>query len=98
MNIYVDAAFDKYTHVAFIGYCNPLLTITNVKQIKASDINQAEMSALCLAVRELGVNNKFLTDSMFVVNQCGCENVSHIPRAMNIADSVVAISKESCLY
>jgi len=97
VKIYIDATFDKHTHVAFIGYCNPLLTITNVKKIKASDINQAEMSALCLAVRNLGVDNEFLTDSMSVVNQCECENVSHVSRSMNIADSVVAISKESNL-
>jgi len=97
MKIYIDATFDKHTHVSFIGYCNATLTITGVKKIKVGDINQAEMSALCLAVRTLGADNEFLTDSMSVVNQCACDDVSHVPRSMNIADSVVAISKESNL-
>ena len=95
MKIYVDSTFDKHTHVSFIGYCNSTLTVTGVKQIKSKDINQAEMSALCLAVRILGADNEFLTDSMSVVNQCACDNVSHVPRSINIADSIVAISKEN---
>jgi len=94
MNIYIDSTFDKYTKVAFIGWTTSDLLLSNTKRIHVEDINKAEMSALCFAVRERGVNNNFLTDSMSVVDQCACDNVSHVPRAMNIADSVVSISKE----
>ncbi|RLA61778.1 MAG: hypothetical protein DRQ78_08485 [Epsilonproteobacteria bacterium] len=95
MNIYIDAAFDKYSKVAWLGYCNDSMTLTGIKKIKASNINEAELSALCFAIRKIGADWNFLTDSMSVVNQCACENVSHVPRLKNLADAVVAIGKEN---
>jgi len=95
MDIYVDASFDKYSRDAWLGYCNNSMTISSVKKIKASNINEAELSALCFAVREIGTNWNFLTDSMSGVNQCACENVSHVPRLKNLADAVVAIGREN---
>jgi len=94
MNIYIDASFDKYTRVSFIGWTTGDLLINGVDMIRSQNINQAEMSALCSAVRKLGVNNIFYTDSMHVVRNCACDNVIYIPRAKNIADGIVNISKE----
>ncbi len=97
MVIYIDATFDKYTKVAFVGYCNVSMTVKGVKKIKASDINKAELSALCFAVRSIGSDHLFLTDSTNVVEISMSNNVKHVRRHLNLADTLVSAAKESYL-
>ena len=92
---YIDATFDKYTKVAFIGYCNSSMTIKGVSRITATDINQAELAALCLAIRAIGPDSVFFTDSQYVVENCMSHNVQYIKRDLNIADTLVSAHKEN---
>lgn len=95
MNIYVDTTFDKHSKITFIGYCNPTMTVSDVKQIKASDINSAELSALCFAIRFVGVNHIFLIDSQSVVEICASVYVLHVKYIFNLANNIVSIAKEN---
>jgi ribonuclease HI len=93
--VYVDATFDPRSKVAFIGYCNESMTRSNANRIKVSNINEAEMAALCLAIREIGLEHSFYSDSKYVVETCMWEGCQHIPRKLNLADTIVSAFKEN---
>jgi len=92
--IYCDATFDKRSRIAFIGYCSEDMLISRVVKRRVNDINGAELSALKMAIADLSDSHLFYSDSQSAVDTIGLDNVQHIPRAHNLADTLVQSAKE----
>lgn len=95
MIIYVDATFDKVTRISFVGYCDSSMTVTKVLKRRFNDINVAEVYALELAIDDLGNDHDFYSDSIYAVEKLARNNVYHITRSKNLADTLVSTAKES---
>ena len=99
---YVDATFDKHTHISFVGFCD-LSMSGSVQKLKFKDNNLAEIYAVSLCLKSIpkDLSCVILTDSQKAVdhyknNQLLPEGVQieHIPRALNIADGFIRAYKE----
>ena len=99
---YVDATFNRRTHISFVGFCD-LSMIGSVQKLKFKDNNLAEIFAVSLCIKSLpkDLSCVILTDSQKAVdhyknNQLLPEGVQieHIPRALNIADGFIRAYKE----
>ena len=99
---YVDATFDKHTHISFVGFCD-LSMSGSVQKLKFKDNNLAEIFAVSLCIKSLpkDLSCVILTDSQKAVdhyknNQLLPEGVQieHIPRALNIADGFIRAYNE----
>lgn len=95
MKIYTDATFDKITKRSFVGYCCESMIITKVLRRKFDNVNLAETYALRLAIKDLGDNHEYYSDSVFAVENLAKRNVHYIIRSKNLADTLVSSAKES---
>ena len=99
---YVDATFDKHTHISFVGFCD-LSMSGSVQKLKFKDNNLAEIYAVSLCLKSIpkDLSCVILTDSQKAVDfykntqmlPAGVQ-IEHIPRALNIADGFIRAYKE----
>ena len=75
MDSYTDASFDKFSRRSFVGYCNDSMTVSKVVRRKFDNVNLAELYALNMAIKDLGDNHVFHSDSIFAVETLSRPNV-----------------------
>lgn len=92
--IYVDAAFNYKTGVAYFGYSDSFFIKTSVKKARLKDNNLAELEALKWASQMLGAEVELSTDSQYAIEHfTGTNPVSKCSRN-NPANIVVRTYKE----
>ena len=108
--LYVDATFDKVTHLSFAGYCD-IFSNGRVFSKKFKDSNQAELFALRQCVnhckeqlamqRDTPLSFTIFADSQRSVDEANNGwnlpagiRILHIPREKNIADAYIRVYKE----
>lgn len=71
------------------------MTVSKVLRRKFDNVNLAELYALNMAIKDLGDNHVFHSDSIFAVETLSRPNVLYVRRNLNLADTLVSTAKES---
>lgn len=96
LEVFCDATWKR--GVAVIGYASQFLEVSGTAVIKADNINTAEIAAVELAMKALGLKYdlSFATDSESAVRHYTtlAFNIRHVPREANVANALVRARHE----